>query len=135
MFKFLTKKIGKDFPIPIESHKMFVNLNLIPNGRQIPQIDFYLGKLYKLIEQLKILCYEMKLNGLSRVLIPIQKNTEFVNLLKKIYDSHNIIDRILGDKLLYEQYLFIYDKIKLIYESNLKEDLTVFKTKKFIEET
>ena len=83
MFKFLSKKIGKDFPLPIESHKMFVNLKLIPNGRQIPQIEFYLGKLHKLIEELKVLCYEMKLNGLSRILIPIQKNTEFVNLLKK----------------------------------------------------
>ena len=29
----------------------------------------------------------MKLNGLSRVLIPIQANTKFVSLLKDIYDT------------------------------------------------
>ena len=71
MFEFLSRKRGKDFPSPIESHKMFVNLNKIPKGREIPQIEFYLGKLNKLIEELKVLCYEMKLNGLSRIVIPI----------------------------------------------------------------
>ena len=133
MYKFLNKKITKDYPFPIDTHKMFVNLYQIPRGREIVQIEYYLGQLYKFIEQLKVMSYEMKLNGLSRMLIPIQKNTEYIEVLKKIYDMHNIIDRILGDKLLYEQYLFIYDMIKFIHESVMKEDLEVYKTKKFME--
>ena len=134
MYKFLNKKLTKDYPFPIDTHKMFVNLYKIPNGREIPQIEYYLGQLYKYIEQLKLMSYEMKLNGLARTLIPIQKNTEYIEVLKKIYDIHNIIDRILGDKLLYEQYLFIYDMIKFIHESVMKEDLEVYKTKKFMEQ-
>jgi hypothetical protein len=133
MYKFLNKKLGKDYPFPIDTHKMFVNLYKIPHGREIVQIEYYLGQLHKYIEQLKVMSYEMKLNGLARTLIPIQKNTEYIEVLKKIYDMHNIIDRILGDKLLYEQYLFIYDMIKFIHESVMKEDLEVYKTKKFME--
>ena len=133
MYKFLNKKLVKDYPFPIDTHKMFVNLYKIPNGREIPQIEYYLGQLNKFIEQLKVMSYEMKLNGLSRTLIPIQKNTEYIEVLKKIYDMHNIIDRILGDKLLYEQYLFIYDMIKFLHNSVMKEDLEVYKNKKFME--
>ena len=125
MYKFLNKKLGKDYPFPIDTHKMFVNLYKIPHGREIVQIEYYLGQLHKYIEQLKVMSYEMKLNGLARTLIPIQKNTEYIEVLKKIYDMHNIIDRILGDKLLYDQYLFIYDMIKFIHESVMKEDLEV----------
>ena len=135
MYKFLNRKIGKDYPFPIDTHKMFVNLYQIPHGREIFQIEFYLGQLNKYIEQLKVMSYEMKLNGLSRTLIPIQKNTEYIDVLKKIYDMHNIIDRILGDKLLYDQYLFFYDKVKFIHDSVMKEDLEVYKTKKFMEKS
>ena len=133
MYKFLNKKLGKDYPFPIDTHKIFVNLYQIPKGREIPQIEYYLGQLNKFIEKLKLMSYEMKLNGLSRTLIPIQKNTEYIEVLKKIYDMHNIIDRILGDKLLYEQYLFIYDMIKFLHDSVMKEDLEVYKNKKFME--
>ena len=133
MFKFLNKKMSEKFPFTIESHKMFVNLNKIPEGLKTHQIKFYLGQLHQNIEDLKILCYEMKLNGLTRVKIPIQSNIEFIDLLKKIYDLHNIIDRILGDKLLYEQYMFIYDCINFINNSALKEELEIIKNKKLIE--
>ena len=134
MYKFLNKKIGKDYPFPIDTHKIFVNLYKIPKGREILQIEYYLGQLNKFIEELKLMSYEMKLNGLVRTLIPIQANTEYIAVLKKIYDMHNIIDRILGDKLLYDQYLFIYDMIKFIHDSSMKEDLELYKTKKFMEQ-
>ena len=47
MYKFLNKKIGKDYPFPIDTHKIFVNLYKIPKGREILQIEFYLGQLNK----------------------------------------------------------------------------------------
>ena len=133
MYKFLNRKVPKDFPDEVVAHKIFVNLYQIPNGRKIPQIEFYLGQLNTFLENMKVKCYEMKLNGLSRVLIPIQANEEFIKILKQIYDIHKIIDRILGDKLLYEQYLFIYDCIKFIIESNYKEELEIYRTKELIE--
>ena len=134
MYKFLNRKIEKDYPFTIDTHKMFVNLYKIPHGREIVQIDYYLGQLHKFIEQLKLMSYEMKLNGLVRTLIPIQANTEYIAVLKKIYDMHNIIDRILGDKLLYDQYLFIYDQIKFVYDSPMKEELEIYKTPKCMEQ-
>ena len=134
MYKFLNKKIEKDYPFTIDTHKMFVNLYKIPHGREIVQVDYYLGQLYKFIEQLKLMSYEMKLNGLVRTLIPIQANTEYIAVLKKIYDIHNIIDRILGDKLLYDQYLFIYDQIKFVYDSPMKEEMELYKTQKCMEQ-
>ena len=72
IFKFLNKKVSDQFPFEIEPHKIFVNLNKIPNGRKIPQTEFYLGQLATFLENLKIKCYEMKVNGLVRVKIPIQ---------------------------------------------------------------
>ena len=51
MYKFLNRKIGKDYPFPIDMHKMFFNLYKIPHGRGIFQIEFYLGQLNKYIEQ------------------------------------------------------------------------------------
>ena len=134
MYKFLNKKIEKDYPFTIDTHKMFVNLYKIPHGREIVQVDYYLGQLHKFIEQLKLMSYEMKLNGLVRTLIPIQANTEYIAVLKKIYDIHNIIDRILGDKLLYDQYLFIYDQIKFVYDSPMKEEIELYKTPKCMEQ-
>lgn len=129
----LNRKMGKDFPFEIESHKIFVNINLIPEWRTTPHIKFYLQQLVDAIERMKIKLYEMKLNGLSRIQIPISMNTDIVGMIKQVYDIHNIIDRVLGDKLLYEQYIFIHKQIDMIAHSSLKEELEIYKKKNFIE--
>ena len=129
----LNRKMGKDFPFEIEAHKIFVNINLIPEWRTTPHLKFYLQQLVEAIEKMKIKLYEMKLNGLSRIMIPISLNTEIVGMIKKVYDMHNVIDRVIGDKLLYEQYMFIYDQINMITKSSLSEELEVYKKKEFIE--
>ena len=130
----LNKKLPQQFPYEIEAHKIFVNINYIPNWKNVFEVKFYLEQLVNAIEQMKIKLYEMKLNGLSRILIPISYNTEIVDMIKQVYDLHNKIDRILGDKLLHEQYLFIYDKLKMLTHSSLKEELEVFQKKEFMEE-
>ena len=63
----------------------------------------------------------MKLNGLSRIFIPISLNTALIAIIKKVYDMHNIIDRIMGDKLLHQQYMFMYDKIQFVNNSREKK--------------
>ena len=134
MFKHLNKKVAHQFPFEVEAHKIFVNLNLIPYGRQTPQTEFYLGQLADYILQLKIKLYEMKLNGLSRIFIPISLNTDLIAIIKKVYDMHNIIDRIMGDKLLHQQYMFLYEKIQFVSNSSVKEELETFHSKPFIED-
>ena len=59
----------------------------------------------------------MKLNGLSRILIPINENIEFINLVKQVYDLHRIINNIMGDYLKYEQYTLIKPILYLYYIS------------------
>ena len=63
-------KLSKQFPYSIDTYKIFVNLNYVPEGRKTPSTEYYLGQLHNKIEDLKIKVYEMKLNGLSRVLMP-----------------------------------------------------------------
>lgn len=135
MFKYLQLKLVKNFPFDIEAHKIFVNLNKIPFGHSTEQVEFFLAQLTSAIEELKQKCYDMKINGLSRVLIPITKNEAFVSVLKKIYDMHNIIDRILGDKLLYDQYMFIYEAVRVLLDSTVREDFEVLKKKEFFEDS
>ena len=130
MIVYLNKKFENQFPILFDTHKIFVNLN---NIKKNTQTNYFLNQLENSLEELKILCYEMKLNGISRILIPITKNVEFNLKIKKVYDIHLIIENIMGDKLKEEQFNFFYEKIKFIYDSNLKDEFT-FKTKNFLEE-
>ena len=79
------------------------------------------------------MCYEMKLNGLNRILLPITANIEFTTQVKIVYDLHVSMDRIMGDKLKLEQYSFIYNAIDFIAKSNFKDELFLFKDKNFME--
>ena len=63
----------------------------------------------------------MKLNGLSRVLMPITLNIDIIKVLKEVFDLHNIIDNVMGNYLLYDQYRFIYNSIKFLTQSTVEE--------------
>ena len=75
----------------------------------------------------------MKLNGLSRVLLPITANVDLIEIIKKVYDLHLIVDALMGNTLKLEQYLFIYDTLKYIIDSNLKDEIEKIKSKDFME--
>ena len=134
LLKHLHKKVTHQFPFEIEAHKIFVNLKHTPDGRKSPQTNFYISKLDSYLLELKIKLYEMKLNGLSRILIPISLNIDLIEIIKKLYDVYNVIDRIMGDKLLHEQYSFIYTQINFLMNSNIREELEVYKGKDLVEE-
>ena len=134
MIEYLNEKKGKDFPYMIDSHKIFVNIKYIPNGTKKEASNFYLSQLINEIENLKQKCYEMKLNGITRVLMPITKNTEIIDIIKSIFDLHNIIDNIMGNYLLYDQYMFIYDSLKFITNSSVSDQFEVLKNRDYMEE-
>ena len=135
MFEYLNSKIPNDFPYLIDTHKIFVNIKHIPNGRTNPASSYYLEQLLTQIEALKVKCYEMKLNGLSRVLMPITANKDIVSNLREIFNLHVTIDNVMGDYLLHEQYIFFYNKIKFITESSMANELlTQQHAKEFKEE-
>ena len=107
MIDYLNSHQNKDFPYIIDCHKIFTNIKYIPNGRTEPATNFYIKQLIEQLEILKEKCYEMKLNGLSRVLMPITENVDFIKIVKNVFDLHVIIDNVMGNYLLYEQYIFI----------------------------
>jgi hypothetical protein len=83
---------------------------------------------------MKIMLYEMKINKLCRVKMPITQNEEIVGKVQSVYDTHIVLDNLMGDKLKYDQYVFLYECIKLINESSIKEELLLFKETSFMEE-
>jgi len=134
MIEYLNNKKGKDFPYMIDPHKIFVNIQYIPDGTKKEASNFYLSQLINEIENLKKKCYEMKLNGITRILMPITKNTEIIDIIKNIFDLHNIIDNIMGNYLLYDQYIFIYDALKFLTNSSVSEQFEILKNKDYMEE-
>ena len=134
MIDYLNSHQNKDFPYIIDAHKIFVNINYVPNGTKEPATAFYINTLREYIEQLKEKCYEMKLNGLSRVLMPITENVELIKIIKNIFDYHVIIDNVMGNYLLYDQYMFIYDSLHFLTTTNFSEQFEILKNRDFMEE-
>ena len=134
MIDYLNSHQNKDFPYIIDAHKLFVNLKYVPNGKKEPATNFYINQLLEQIEILKEKCYEMKLNGLSRVLMPITENVDLINVIKNVFDLHVIIDNVMGNYLLYDQYMFIYEQIKFIKNSSKKDQIEQIKERYFMEE-
>ena len=131
MIVYLNEKFPLQIPEIVDAHKLTVILENIPKSKF--EYNFYLQKLEKVLYDLKKMCYEMKLNGLNRILLPITANIDFTTQVKLVYDLHVSIDRLMGDKLKLEQYSFIYNEIEFISKSNYKEELFFFKDKKFME--
>ena len=131
MLVYLNEKFPLQIPEIIDPHKLTVNLENIP--KNLYETNFYMEKLNKILYDLKKMCYEMKLNGLSRILLPITANIEFTTQVKMVYDLHVSIDRLMGDKLKLQQYSFIFNEINFLSKSNFKDEMFFFKDKKFME--
>lgn len=134
MLVYLNERFLTQVPEVIDPHKMTCNLNEIPKiSKNNIATNFYTKKLEESLYDLKKMCYEMKLNGLNRVLLPISANIEFTTQVKIVYDQHVNIDRIMGDKLKLEQYLFIYNCIDFISKSNFHQELSNASNKYLLE--
>ena len=135
MLIYLNQRFLSQIPEIIDPHKMTVNLEEIPklSKKNSFPTSFYIKKLEESLYDLKKMCYEMKLNGINRILLPISANIDFTTQVKIVYDNHVNIDKIMGDTLKLEQYLFIYDKIDYISKSNLHSELLSAKDKYLME--
>ena len=134
MITYLNEKQGKDFPYFIDTHKIFVNIKYIPNARTQKATNFYVEQLVNQIELLKQKCYEMKLNGLTRVLMPITLNVDIIKVIKEVFDLHNIIDNVMGNYLLYDQYIFIYNSLQFLTQSSVSEQIEKLKNRDYMED-
>ena len=134
MLIYLHERFSSQIPEIIDPHKMTVNLDVIPKiSKNSIATSFYIKKFQESLYDLKKMCYEMKLNGINRILLPISLNIGFTTQVKIVYDNHVNIDKIMGDKLKLQQFLFIYDKIDYIVKSNMKTDLLSAKDKYLME--
>ena len=134
MIIYLNDKKSNVFPYMIDSHKIFVNIRCIPNGTKKEASNFYISQLTNEIDNLKRMCYEMKLNGITRILMPITKNIEIIEVIKNIFDLHNIINNTMGNYLLYDQYMFIYDSLQFLTTTTYSEQFEILKNRDFMEE-
>ena len=134
IYTYLIEKLPKRFPYEIDTHKIFVNINYIPNGKINEATNYYISQLTNQIELVKQKCYEMKLNGLSRVKMPITKNEDVVDILEKIFNLHSTMEIVMGNYLLYDQYMFIYNAIKFLVNSSVSEQIEKFKNKEYMED-
>jgi hypothetical protein len=66
--------------------------------------------------------------------MPITSNTDIIESIKNIFDLHNIIDNIMGNYLLYDQYMFIYDALKFLTNSSASEQFEILKNRDYMEE-
>ena len=107
MLKYLYEKAKVDFYMAIDVHKMFRNIE-IPQARELTCLKFYVDQLVYMIFDLRVKLYELKMNSMCRIKMPITANTEIVDRIKNIYQTHIIIDNLMGDKLKYDQYIYIF---------------------------
>lgn len=134
MLKYLNERFLTQVPEVIDPHKMTVNLENIPKiSKNSFATNYYIKKLDESLYDLKKMCYEMKLNGINRILLPISSNIGFTTQVKIVYDNHVNIDKIMGDKLKLDQFLFIYNVIDFISKSNYHPELTLAKDKYLME--
>jgi hypothetical protein len=131
---YLYGKLPEQFPDKIDVAKLFRNFKTYKDNELEP-VKFYLDQMKQVFYELKVMCYEMKMNGLSRIKIPCSANLAVVEKVKQLYDLHVIVENIMGDKLKYDQYIFMYNNIKFIYDSTAKEELSVYKDKIFMEDS
>ncbi len=100
MLVYLNQRFLTQVPELIDPHKITINLEEIPKISKNDSVatNFYIKKLQESLYDLKKMCYEMKLNRINRILLPINSNIDFTTQVKIVYDNHVIIDRIMGNK-------------------------------------
>jgi hypothetical protein len=131
---YLYDKCKEQFQDKIDVSKLFRNFRTYKDN-QLEPVKFYLDQMKQVLYELKVMCYEKKMNGLSRVKIPCSANINLIEKVKQLYDLYVIIYNIMGDKLKYDQLIFMYNNIKFIYDSTAKEELSAYKEKAFMEDS
>ena len=131
VFKYFNDKENEMFWNIPDVRKLFSNLE-VDNADTLP-LKYYIDDMKEKIADLKIMLYEMKCNGMSRIEIPIKANKNFTVSMKAIFDLHHKKDRLFGNKLAYDQFNFFYNCLFTIVHSNLKEEISILKNKEFME--
>lgn len=135
VFKYYFTKVNEDFYDIPDVRKLFTNLEVKDHNTR-KSLCYYIDNMRNKIFDLKIILYDMKINGMSRIEIPIRNNEELTLLFKDMFYLYHDINRLIGDVLSYDQYLFFYECISRLTNSNfpLKNEIEHLKCKELVED-
>lgn len=65
----------------------------------------------------------MHLNGINRIKVPVEANITLEEKVKELSNKESLADMLTGTELRREQLVYLYESIKIIWETPLKEYL------------
>ena len=135
IFKYFNEKLESDFYDVPDVRKLFVN-QVVKDHNKRKSLFYYTDFMNMGIFKLKRMLYEMKLNGMSRIKVPIRENKEFREHFKELFDLYHKIERLFGNYLSYDQYLFFYESLFILVNSNLniKNEIELLKNRNMMED-
>jgi hypothetical protein len=136
VFKYFNEKESNDFYDIPDVRKLFINLTVKEYNKR-KSLSYYIDDMNRRVFLLKVMLYEMKMNGMSRIQIPIRANKNFTSSCKEIFYLYHKMDRLFGNYLSYDQYLFFYECLNKLQHSNfnLRNEVELLKVREFVEDS
>ena len=97
-----------------------------PNWKEIVPFEFYLTPLEKQYTKVRTVLLDMHKKGHLLVKYAIEQNTELLNETIEMLKRDKIAQLLLGNPLKQDQFKFLYETTKIIYDSALKNSLINF---------
>lgn len=97
----------------------------LENGRwnEIVPFEFYLTPLKTALTKTRNCLLEMEKQGPLHCKYIIEDNKELQDLTKSLIEKDHVVQWLVGDELKQDQFRFLYECIKIIYDSALKPKL------------
>ena len=113
--------------------KRMLNLLKLDNWEDTVPMAFYLNPLKESIKKVREEILEMKKKGKNRCKYYVEDNQPMHNLIIDMVAKDVTAQWLMGDKLKNDQLCFLYEVVKIVYKSSLKDKL-VNKDKALVEE-
>lgn len=95
----------------------------IKNWRTIRPFEFFLQQMFDRIKAVRDELLKMHKLGHLRCKYIIEKNKDMANFMSEMVKMDNKIQILVGDELKQDQFEFLYDSMKVLYDSALQEKL------------
>ena len=93
----------------------------VPDWQKIPPLAFYFHPLLDTVMGTRKHMLKMHEDGILRVKYIIEDNTELMDKTIAMVQQDNITQWLAGDDLKRDQFKFLYNTMKIIYDSALKD--------------
>lgn len=93
----------------------------IEDWKRIRPFEYFMTPLLKAITKVRDTLLKMHKDGHLRIKYVVEDNTELQNQIIAMVKQDNQVQWLVGDELKQDQFKFLYDTIKIIYDSALRE--------------